>query len=60
MSRQSLSKRGVFYRERMFLCHDIVLLCRDRVGNGGEALCCDKIFYVATKCAQMERFCVAT
>ena len=53
MSRQSLVKPGVF-------CCDIMFLCRDRVGKGGEALCCDRIFYVATRCDQMERFCVAT
>ena len=35
MSRQSfgqeLARLGVFYRDRMFFC-------RDRVGNGGEAV----------------------
>ena len=36
------------------------VLCLDRVGNGGEALCWDIIFYVETECGQMERFCVAT
>ena len=36
-----------------------MFLCGDRVGNGGEALCHDKKFYVATECGQMERFCVA-
>ena len=36
------------------------LLCCDRVDNGGEALSRDRIFYVATECCQMERFCVAT
>ena len=35
-------------------------LCRDRVSNGREALCRDKIGYVTTECGQMERFCVAT
>ena len=33
----------VFYRDIMFLCHD-------RVGNGGEAFYSNIIFYVATKC----------
>ena len=32
------------------LCGDIMFLCRDRVGNGGEALCHYIIFYVATEC----------
>ena len=27
--------------------------------NGGEALCRDRIFYIATECEKMERFCVA-
>ena len=27
-----------------FFCHDIMFLCRDRVGNGGEALCRNIIF----------------
>ena len=31
-----------------------MFLCRDRVGNGGEALCCDRIFYVATKLTTTE------
>ena len=47
-----LSRPGVF-------CHDKMFLFRDRVGNGGEALCRDIIFYVATGCGQMKRFCVA-
>ena len=34
------------------------VLCRNTVGNDGEALCCDIIFYVETECGQMERFCV--
>ena len=51
---------GVFCSGRMFLCHDIMFLCRDRVGNGGEALCHDKIFYVATELGKMDRFCVTT
>ena len=37
----------------MFLCHD-------RVGNGGEALCINRIFYVVTEYGQMERFYVVT
>ena len=49
MSRQSLAMSEVFYRDRMFLC------C-NRVGNGGEALCRNRIFYVATKCGQIEGF----
>ena len=53
MSRQSLARQGVFYCDKMFLC-------RNRVGNGGEALCRDRIFCVATECGQMKRFCVAT
>ena len=36
----------------MDLCHNRMFLCRDRVGNGGEILCRDIIFYVATKCGQ--------
>ena len=47
-----LAMPRVFCRDRMFLC------C-DKVGNGGEALCRDIIFYVVTECGQMERFCVA-
>ena len=40
-----LARPGVFYRDRMFLgC--------DRVGNGGEILCRNIIFYVATKRCQ--------
>ena len=53
MSEQSLARPGVFCCDRMFLC-------RDRVGNGGEALCRDIIFYVMTEYGQMERFCVVT
>ena len=53
MSQQTLAKQGVF-------CRDIMFLCRDKVGNGGEALCRDRVFYVATECGQMKRFCVAT
>ena len=45
MSQQSLAKPGVFFRDRMFFCHD-------RARNGREILCCDKILYVATKCCQ--------
>ena len=37
-----------------------MFLCRDKVGNGGGALCHDIIFYVATECGKLERFCVAT
>ena len=37
-----------------------MFLCRDKVGNGGEALCRDIIFCVAIECGQMERFCVVT
>ena len=29
-----------------------MFLCRDRVGNGGEILCRDIIFYVTTECCQ--------
>ena len=36
------------------------VLCHDRVGNGGETLCPDRIFYVVIECGQIERFCVAT
>ena len=52
-TRQSFSMPRVF-------CRDIMFLCRDRVGNGGEALCPDIIFYVTTECGQKKRFCVAT
>ena len=34
------------------LCLDRIFLCRDRVGNSGEILCHDIIFYVATECFQ--------
>ena len=44
-------------RPRVF-CRDIKFLCRDKVCNGGEALCCDIIVHVTTECGQMERFCV--
>ena len=37
-----------------------MFLCRDKVGNGGETLCRDIIFYVMIECGQMERFYVAT
>ena len=48
-----LARTGVFYRDRIFLCHD-------RVGNAGEALCRDIIFYVAIECGKMKSFCVET
>ena len=48
-------------------CRDIMFLCHDRVGNGGEILCHDRIFYVAIEyfmsrqsVTKVERFCVAT
>ena len=47
-----LARPRVFYQDMMFLC-------RDRVDNGGEDLCRDRIFYVMTECGKMERFCVA-
>ena len=49
MSRQSLARLGVFCRDRMFLC-------RNKVSNGEEALCRERIFYVAIECGQMEKF----
>ena len=42
MSRQSLARLGVFYRDKVFLGRDKVFLGRNRVGNGGEALCRDR------------------
>ena len=36
-----LARPGVFYR-------DIMFLCRNRVCNGGEALCRDRMVHVAT------------
>ena len=42
------------------LCLDIMFLCCNRVGNGREALCHDRIVCVSTECGQRERFCVAT
>ena len=35
-----------------------MFLCRDRVGNGGESLCRDIIFYVAIELAMTESFVV--
>ena len=55
-----------------FSCRDIIFLCRDRVGNGGEALCrielvmverlyvVTELIYVWTECGQRERFGVET
>ena len=48
-----LARPGDFYCDIMFLFCEMVI-------NGGEALCHDRIFYVATGCGQMERSCVAT
>ena len=48
-----LAMPGVF-------CSDIMFLCSDRVSNGVEALCRNRIFDVTTEYGQIERFCVAT
>ena len=44
MSGLSFSQdQWVSYHDIIFLCCDKMFLCRDRVGNGGEALCHDKV-----------------
>ena len=53
MSRQSLAKPKVFYCDKVFLG-------RDKVGQHGENLCRDRVFFIAIENLRTQGFHVTT